>query len=93
MGVDVTHQNGGERGESIDDLAKAHHEHRVHRQIEHFLGGKVLQASATPAAEHVLFDQALQHRIVYTTGAFSGAAILHIRHARSPGAICYGTRY
>lgn len=67
MGVDVTYQNGGERGESIDDLAKAHHEHRVHRQIEHFLGGKVLQASATPAAEHVLFDQALQHRIVYTS--------------------------
>jgi hypothetical protein len=37
----------------------------IHRNIERFLSGKVLQPLATPVVEEVLLDQAMRHNLVY----------------------------
>jgi hypothetical protein len=37
----------------------------IHRSIEKFLSGKVLQPLATPVVEEVLLDQAMRHNLVF----------------------------
>jgi hypothetical protein len=52
---------------------KDHPDHEVHRHVEDFLDGKVLNPTATPVVEEVLFDQALLHHLVYAGRTMAGS--------------------
>lgn len=52
---------------------KEHPDHEVHRHVEDFLDGKVLNPTATPVVEEVLFDQALLHHLVYAGRTMAGS--------------------